>query len=274
MLISHESPLALLKESFEYNDYDYFLYHLIAKYPEYENHIKESKNRHRISILDNSAYELYNHSTGESDYDIKEFVRCIKDYIPTYYILPDYFNDGEKTIQLAKNFLKKYKIKNSTPLGVVQGKNLKEYIECYNFMKENTEIIGINFMQGLYTETLLDEKNVLTKEEKLAEGRILFINNLERKNVIDKNKKHHLLGTMYPQDISYFKYKNYIKSVDTSSPVLHGMLDIKYKKLSNNLYGLNDKAKVKMHNIMENTISKEQRKTIEFNIQKFRENLK
>ena len=40
MLVSHESPISMLDESRNYNDYDYALVHLFEKYPEYYNFFK------------------------------------------------------------------------------------------------------------------------------------------------------------------------------------------------------------------------------------------
>ena len=42
MLVSHESPISILEESKEYNDYDYALVHLFETHPEYYEFFKNS----------------------------------------------------------------------------------------------------------------------------------------------------------------------------------------------------------------------------------------
>ena len=58
MLVSHESPISILEESKQYNDYDYALVHLFETQPEYLNFFKRSLAAGREVLLDNSIFEL------------------------------------------------------------------------------------------------------------------------------------------------------------------------------------------------------------------------
>lgn len=91
--ISHESPLCLLEQSRQYNDYDYALVHLFEDHEQYYNFFTNSLKRNREIILDNSIFEL-----GTS-FDFDKFAEWVNILKPTQYIIPDTFNDYEKTIE-------------------------------------------------------------------------------------------------------------------------------------------------------------------------------
>ncbi len=57
MKISHEVPIAYLKASMWFNDYDYLLPHLYDQFPEYKEYFQENKGV-RYIVMDNSLHEL------------------------------------------------------------------------------------------------------------------------------------------------------------------------------------------------------------------------
>ena len=67
MLVSHESPISMLDESRNYNDYDYALVHLFEKEPEYYNFFKVSKTLGREVLLDNSISVKFDFATLETE---------------------------------------------------------------------------------------------------------------------------------------------------------------------------------------------------------------
>ena len=93
MLISHEVPKCLFRDSLEFNDYDYALVHLFDKDPEYLAFYKESVKKGRHVLLDNSIFEL-----GEA-YDNEQFAKWVDELRPTEYIVPDALEDADKTIK-------------------------------------------------------------------------------------------------------------------------------------------------------------------------------
>ena len=69
-------------------------------------------------------------------------------------------------------------------------------------------------------------------------GRVALLSNLVNDNIININKKHHLLGVSLPQEGLFYKsgtlFKfNWIYSVDTSNPVVHGIKSINESKYPN-----------------------------------------
>ena len=76
------------------------------------------------------------------------------------------------------------------------------------------------------------ENITLTK----AHGRYNFIKELSDDNTIKKSDSIHLLGCNVPQEFSWYKDMPFIKTIDTSNPVIHGLSGIKY-----NDWGLDEK---------------------------------
>lgn len=276
MKMSFESPLCLLEKSFEYNDYEFILYHLIDKYKEYKEYVEKSKKLNRFMIMDNSAYEL-----GEN-YNLDHFAKHVFDYKPDYFILPDVFNDYPKTIFKINEFFKNNpEIRNhSKSIGVVQGRTMKEMMDCYENYGSNGYISGIafNFKSELYLDAMdLNIGEQFPKNMKYSIGRKLVIDEILKKSGFKyKEKHHHLLGIILPQDVMFYKNYNIFKTIDTSNPVLHGMLGIEYELYFEEeyaYYGLTDKNKTKMDSLMENTIDEENILKINYNIEKFKENI-
>jgi hypothetical protein len=104
MKISHELPLSLLKNSYQWNDYEYCLPIFMKKFPQYKNHYIKARDDGRFIIMDNSLFEGYYHSDSE----LLEFINEIK---PDIFIVPDEWNDKNKTLVNAKSWILNYKSK-------------------------------------------------------------------------------------------------------------------------------------------------------------------
>ena len=85
--------------------------------------------------------------------------------------------------------------------------------------------------------------------------------------VIDTTRKHHLLGCSLPQEFSFYKHSDYdwIYSLDTSNPVVHGIKGISYGS-----DGLWSKERQKLHELINSDIDEYQLDSIRNNIQKFK----
>ena len=88
-----------------------------------------------------------------------------------------------------------------------------------------------------------------------------------RDGIINKNKPHHLLGCGLPQEFSFYKNSDYnwIYSLDTSNPVVHGLKGIEYKT-----DGLWSKESQKLFTMINSDVTDTQWQDVLVNIQKFR----
>jgi len=262
MRIAHEAPLDIIKKVSESTDYDYALVHLFEELPAYYNHFVEAKKKGRYTILDNSIFEL-----GEA-FNADEFAAWIKQLKPSAYIVPDALEQKDTTIKNFSSWMERYKDLPGLKIGVVQGKDWNEIIECYNYMNENADIIAISFDYSYYEELYPNEEN---KYVSWMKGRQKLLHDMLEEKIINTEKDHHLLGAGLPQEFVAYKEYDWIDTIDTSNPVVHGMKNIKYEELEDGVFGLNDKESVKLFTLMEEKV--EHQYSVFYNMLKFRENI-
>lgn len=256
--ISHEVPVSLLEQSRQWNDYDYALVHLFEKYPQYFEFFKESLKIGREVILDNSIFEL------GTAFDSCKFAEIILDLKPTYYIIPDVLEDCDGTIENLLNWIDLYKGIPGKKIGVVQGKTYDEIVRCYEVVNRHCDKIAISFDYSLY-ESLVPMKDRLVS---WMYGRQKLLLKLLTDSVINFRKQHHLLGCSLPREFRMYKSTtyNFITSIDTSNPIVHGIYKIRYDD-----QGLNIKRSIKMCDLMESVISTEQFESILHNVHMFKQ---
>jgi hypothetical protein len=95
-----------------------------------------------------------------------------------------------------------------------------------------------------------------------------FIRRLVASNVIRKSNYHHLLGCSLPQEFMSYDDWSFIKSVDTSNPILVGAEGIRYSDS-----GLTFKPKEKLEHYFEKDLSG-QIEDIIFNVNRFKSFIK
>ena len=98
-------------------------------------------------------------------------------------------------------------------------------------------------------------------------GRVKLLGDLLKDGIINKKKPHHLLGCGLPQEFSFYKHSDYdwIYSLDTSNPVVHGIKGVTYRT-----EGLWSKESQKLYELINFDIDPKQLDIIKNNIQKFR----
>ena len=257
MLISHEVPKVLFNDSLEFNDYDYALVHMFDKDPEYLQFYKDCVAKGRHVLLDNSIFEL-----GEA-YDNESFAKWVEDLKPTEYIVPDALEDMEKTISQMDAWNRTYRNLPGKKIGVVQGKTPEEIVNCYVYLDKDAECdkIAFSFDYSLYSE-LAPHKN---KYFSWMVGRSSMLYNMLEAGIINTNKPHHLLGCGLPQEFALYKGMDWIESIDTSNPIVHGIKGIKYDH-----YGLSSKESIKLVDLMDTKLDKQQLYDINHNISYFK----
>lgn len=259
--ISHECPLSLLAQSHKFNDYDYALVHLFETEPEYLKHYTDSVEKGRHVLLDNSIFEL-----GTS-FDSERYAYWINTLKPTEYIIPDVLEDTIGTMDKALDWKENYLDKvpdNIKKIGVVQGKTYHDLVQCYEYMNETIDVdkIAISFDYSYY----LDICPHPNKWVSYALGRAQTLSKLLHEGYINENKPHHLLGCALP--IEFFFYRqgfDWIETIDTSSPIVHGLCDIVYEP-----GGIVDKQSIKLVDLIHSIPSPEQVDKINWNLSIFR----
>jgi hypothetical protein len=261
MKISHESPISLLNHSRSYNDYDYALVHLFDTDETYLKFFVDSLKQGRHVILDNSIFEL-----GEA-YDHEKFLYWVDYLKPTEYIIPDVLEDSIGTMNNAQEWKEKYwgkTPKSSKCIGVVQGKTYYEIVQCYKYLDKHIGVdkLAFSFDYSYYREIAPHPNKWMS----FALGRIDLMNRLMNDGVINTSKPHHLLGCALPIEFMFYRQGfEWLETLDTSNPVVHGLLGIEYEP-----GGLTKKESIKLVDLLYRNTDQTDVDKIEHNVKIFR----
>ena len=253
--IAHESPKGIFEVVQEHTDYDYALVHLFEEDKEYLKQFETAISKGREVILDNSIFEL------EEAFDAKKFAEWVAYLKPTWYIVPDALEDAKKTMSQMASWNLRYPYNFGKKIGVIQGKTYEQLKDCYKYMDDlaNVDMIAISFDYSYYEESCPHPNKYVS----WMLGRVKLLGDLLRDGIINTNKPHHLLGCGLPQEFGFYKNSDYdwLYSLDTSNPVVHGIKGISYgsdglwDKESQKLFELIN-YKVKDSNLILNNIQK------------------
>jgi len=246
MLISHEVPLALLEESFEFNDYDYCL-PMFWKHEEYRNHFIKAREKGRFIILDNGLFE------GKLE-DKDTLLEIVKVIDPDVVISPDAWNDYKTTLEHYMEW--KEIIDPDKLMVVIQAEHGHQARLMYEVLTDNgVKYIGFNHLGAFYDDFGIHPNPSLRK----TLGRINFLHSLE----LNDQVHHHLLGTNLAEEFKYYDLPQ-IKTIDTSNPVI-----LAYENKDYLLPHIN-KPETKMESIMDVELGEDQKIKMLNNIKYFR----
>ena len=261
MKISHELPLSLIHNAYKWNDYDYCLPHLIDQYDQYRIFFQKSRLDKRFIIMDNGLFEGVTHTTE----DLLDKINLVR---PDIFIVPDAWNDANTTLVNAKSWMINFKAnlpEGVNLMAVCQGKDMSELITTYQTLTDlEYTHIAFNHSSIAYQQ----EYPGMNSLKAAMYGRMEFIRRLVQSGAIRKTHYHHLLGCSLPQEFMSYGDWPFIKSVDTSNPILVGAEGEKYTNS-----GLTWKPKEKLEHYFENDLSG-QIENIIFNVQQFRKFIK
>lgn len=255
----HEAPISIFDKVQQVTDGDYFLVHLYEDHPEYLAKFYQAKTKGRETILDNSIFEL------GTAFDMDRFANWVGETEPTWYIVPDVLENRTGTLANLRKWNDKYgnSFPNSKKIAVVQGHSYEEIKSCYQHIAFYGEVdmIAISFDYSVY-EQLVPSPN---KYISWALGRAAVLGKLVEEHVIMEHLPHHLLGIGLPFEGLFYKKYDWIYSIDTSNPVVHGIKGIEYEPG----YGLLWKESQKLHEMINYPADKIDWELVENNIQEF-----
>jgi hypothetical protein len=176
------------------------------------------------------------------------------------------------------NFLSKYSNLPGKKIGVVQGKTYQEIVECYDYIAPKVDKIAISFDYSYYLEHWewsglsvpgFVKKHEVNKWFQYAIGRVKLLDDLYNDDVLNVDKPHHLLGASVPWEFSLYEnnlLSEYIETIDTSNPIVAGILGKKYEPE----YGLSEKWSVKLVDFIDAELTEQQITDSFWNITQFR----
>jgi len=233
--VSHELPINMLDKSFEINDYEYCLPHLLDQNKTYRKHFEDAKESGSYIIMDNSLHEL-----GKA-YAEDRLLHWINKLEPNEFIVPDVWQDQTATLVNAKRWMSVELPESTTKVAVVQAQSYHEAFECYNILKmQGYQKIAFSYGADWYCDEFPHPNPLVGK----MMGRIMTISKMYKKGLIGESDRVHLLGCALPQEFGYYADFPFIESIDTSNPIIHGLQGVKYNSL-----GLLNKESIKIDQI-------------------------
>jgi len=255
--VSHEVPFCLLKQSRDFNDYDYCLPHLMDENEEYRNFFYESKKMGRYIVMDNSLHEL-----GEA-YNTERLLHWIEEIKPNEFIVPDVWEDKNASVRNAKQWSKIELPEEVMKVAVVQAKSMHEAILCTVAYKDlGYKKIAYSYGASYYNDICPHPNQDLGK----AIGRFIVISSLYEQNILTKFDRVHLLGTASPIEFGMYKNIKCIESIDTSNPIMAAIGEMPYTRM-----GLQSKPLANMNNFQNMKIEELNEDLVDYNVDMFRE---
>lgn len=257
----HEAPKCIFNEVQRVTDGDYALVNLFAEDPEYYQLFVDALAQGREVILDNGVFEL------GSAWNAEEFAAWVRKLQPTYYIVPDVLENCAGTVSSFFEFINQYPDLPGKRIGVAQGESYDLMVACYKAIEPYCDMVAMSFDFSWFQ----DERSASNRYIQAMVGRRMMLRRMVDESVINRNKPHHLLGVMLPQEVRYYTNPNqaemfdWIYSIDTSNPVVHGLKGIRYMK-----HGLDSKESQKLYTMINSEVNDEQREVVLYNIEKFR----
>lgn len=257
----HEAPKSIFKQVQQVTDGDYALVNLFAEDPEYYQLFVDALAAGREVILDNGVFEL------GSAWNAEEFAGWVRKLQPTYYIVPDVLENCDSTVASFFEFINKFPDLPGKRIGVAQGENYEKMVECYKAIEPHCDMVAMSFDFSWFQTS----RAQCSRYIQAMSGRRTMLDMMLNDGVINRSKPHHLLGVMLPQEVRYYtypanvKYFDWIYSIDTSNPVVHGLKGIRYMS-----HGLDSKESQKLYTMINAEVNGEQLDAVLYNIEQFR----
>ena len=224
-----EYPLEVHDIVSKFTDYDFLIGLIAIRDQRYRDFFKENRNSGRYRIVDSGIFEdPQNPPTNTRLLNISLDLGA-DEVVPT-----DWINDCEATLRSMEEFLA---LSDTFPFkiqGVVQGKSLKEWMECLIEYNENprVDVIGLTYFE------VPDELKQIGLQHygvpDIAEAARVHLLHLIHAGVwcdasgeyyLDKplSKPIHLLGCRHCKALPYYRNYPLVRSIDTSFAVQLGV---------------------------------------------------
>jgi hypothetical protein len=263
--ISCEVPTAYLDTLGKQMHYEFCLAHIAEENEQYLKFYQKQVALGRLCILDNGVFEL-NHAIETS-----RIMQIYEKLLPAGNVIlvaPDAHGDGQKTIYNIKNFIQEVGPQENRRriMGVVQGRDLEEWLWCYDQLAHNPdiEVIGTPYILNfpVLNLSLSKPSAVISKTKTQMFSRIkLYEILMERNKLCDK--PHHLLGTSDPYELYFQSAIPQIQTVDTSTPIVQAL---SFKHLSAHGFFNQEEKEQRPPNYFSFTLNEEMFKICDHNI--------
>jgi hypothetical protein len=195
-------------------DYDFVIASICQRLEEYYEFNKLQRRKGRFVVLDNGAFE------GEL-LDEVDLVDIVEDLQPQEVVAPDVIGNRNATFKRSSKFIDLLQRKNIRVQIQVcpQGRNFEEWAESYRELANlpGVSVIGVSYVGHFDCPEDCDYFGDLSAEEVI---RLRFFHYLVGQKLLRSDKAHHLLGLFSPGALRWYARYPFIRSIDTSFPVV------------------------------------------------------
>lgn len=231
--VNHEVPFCLLNASKKFNDYEFCLPHLLDQNEQYKQHFLDAKEEGRYIIMDNSLHEL------GTAYDTNRLLYWVTELEPDEFIVPDVWENYSKTVVNAREWINIPFPKNTTKVAVIQSNTRETVSVCTQVLKDlGYKKLAYSYGANHYKKNNPNLPDYLAK----ALGRVDTISYLYEHGLLTDRDNVHLLGTACPFEFNFYSKFKFIKTIDTSNPVMAALEGVKY-----DMYGIHPKPGANMN---------------------------
>jgi hypothetical protein len=221
-----EMPHAYLDEHGELFHYEFCLTHMAEQSEKYLNFYLKQNAAGRITILDNSVFELGKPVNTDR---VLAIYNKFQNKDNVVIVAPDAFGDGPKTIQQFDEFINELSGKlpdGVKVMGVAQGKDFKEWLECYTYLVNHDAVtcVGVPYELKFDIPGYLIPAGASQTRQKMWR-RIFLFQKLQDIDALGF-KWHHLLGSSDPFELYYQSSITEIKTMDTSTPYVEAVMGL------------------------------------------------
>jgi hypothetical protein len=196
----------------------------------------------------------------------------------TFYAVDDTYRDYFPAVTTLTIYDEAELLKyiNGPDAVIIDSVMFEQLSDMFNSSDNDNHILAMEIMANsnyidslLYLEMLFKEySGEMPKLKKQMYGRMEFIRRLVQHDVIRKNHYHHLLGCSLPQEFMVYNDWKFIRSCDTSNPILVGAEGVRYTDS-----GISFKPENKLEHYFEKNLE-DRLEDITFNVHKFRSFIK
>jgi hypothetical protein len=197
-----------------FTTYHLILAHILEASEKYKSIYSRLAAKGDYITLDNSSFEM-----GDDIYSPSQLIDMALEVGATEVMAPETYLSSSDTKKKMMKFLKEFEPRRGIlkVFGTVHGKTLHEVTECYKaFVDMGVDTIGFSCRLNCPDATSILPITYPTLKSSIIRASI--IQQLRDDNVLDKSKRHHLLGLNHPLELCFYAdLHDEIASCDSSA---------------------------------------------------------
>lgn len=217
------APLSMMSALCPLGDIELVLGNMLRE-PKYMDYYSSARDRGRCLILDNGVMELGYALSSTDLFDLIDVLR------PSFVTPPEVLHDGPETLRLTTQFITDLERRGNADsigvLGVAHGSSMREWTQTFDALASNPRIarIGIPYDVPFATP---GEREPVDRLQQWAYRRA-FLTEFVSQRYANRVKDVHLLGLAHPMELVMQSRHTFIRSHDSSWPVMAAVRGINY----------------------------------------------